>query len=56
MAKHGPNMVLLIGHYIDMSLGPIRITPESFISLAGLKNKLQVRLVKCGLTNGHYYL
>ena len=29
--KHGPNMVLLIGN--NMSLGPISLNPESFISL-----------------------
>ena len=44
--KHGPNMVILLGHNIDMSLGPISLSPESFISLVCLESQLQVRLVK----------
>ena len=36
--KHGPNMVLLIGNNIDMSLGPISLNPESFISLVCLES------------------
>ena len=35
--KHGPNMVLLIEYNIDMSLGPISLSPESFISLVCLE-------------------
>ena len=30
--KHGPNMVPLIEHNIDMFLGPMILSPESFIS------------------------
>ena len=37
-SKHGPNMVLLIGHIIDMSIGPISLSPESFISLVCLES------------------
>ena len=48
--KHGPNMVLLIGHNIDMSMGPISLSPESFISLACLESHLQVRVVNYPLT------
>ena len=36
--KHGPNMVLLIEQNIDMSLGPIGLSPESFISLVCLES------------------
>ena len=49
--KHGPNMVLLIKHNIDMSLGPICLSPESFISLVSLESQLKVRLVNCPLTD-----
>jgi len=35
--KHGPNMVHLIEHNIDMSLGPISLITESFISLICLE-------------------
>ena len=35
---HGPNMVILIGHNIDMSTGPINLSTESFISLESLEN------------------
>ena len=44
--KHGPNIVLLIEHNIDMSLGPISLDPESFMSLERLESELKVRLVK----------
>ena len=37
-SKHEPNMVLLIGHNIGMSIGPISLGPESFISLVCLEN------------------
>ena len=36
--KHGPNMVLLIEHNIDKSLGPISLIPESFISLVYIES------------------
>ena len=49
--KHGPNMVLLTSHNLDMSLGPISLSPESIISLVCLESKLQVGLVNCGLTD-----
>ena len=49
--KHGPNMVLLIEHNIDMSLGPISLNPESFSSLVCIQSQLQVRLVNYPLTN-----
>ena len=34
--KHGSNMVPLIEHNIDMSIGPISLSPESSILLFGL--------------------
>ena len=34
--KHGPNMVFLTEYNIDMSLGPISLSPESFMSLVSL--------------------
>ena len=37
-SKHGPYMVLLFGHNIDMSLGLISFSPESFISLLCLES------------------
>ena len=36
--KHGPNMVILIEHNIDMSLVPISLSPESFITLVCLES------------------
>ena len=36
--NNGSNMVLLIGHNIDMCLGPISRNPESFISLVCLES------------------
>ena len=50
-SKHGPNMVLLMGHNIGMSIGPISLSPESFISLVCLESQLQVRLVNYPLTD-----
>ena len=36
--KHGPNMVPLIGNNIDMSLDPISLNPDSFITLVWLES------------------
>ena len=49
--KYGPYIVPLIEHNIDMSLVPISLSPESFITLVCLDSYLQVRLVNYLLTN-----
>ena len=46
MAKTWPNIVVPIGHNIDMSLSLIGFSPENFTSLVCLELYLQVMLVK----------
>ena len=36
--KEGPNIVLPIKHNLNMSPGPISLSPESFISLVCLES------------------